>query len=76
MSDRFSPGDRVRVRADSKPGHIRTPVYIRGKLGVVTRIFGDFPNPEGLAGEIHRVRTRMEEELALETSQRRNFKML
>jgi nitrile hydratase len=49
MSDRFSPGDRVRVRADPAPGHIRTPVYIRGKCGVVTRIFGDFPNPEGLA---------------------------
>ena len=49
MSDRFSAGDHVRVRADSPPGHIRTPVYIRGKRGVVTRIFGDFPNPEGLA---------------------------
>ncbi len=49
MSDRFSPGDHVRVRADSPPGHIRTPVYIRGKCGVVRRIFGDFPNPEGLA---------------------------
>jgi nitrile hydratase len=49
MSDRFSPGDRVRVRTDPAPGHIRTPAYIRGKLGVVTRIFGDFPNPEGLA---------------------------
>jgi glutamate-ammonia-ligase adenylyltransferase len=32
------------------------------------------PNPEDLAGEIHRVRTRMEEELARETSRRRNFK--
>ena len=49
MSDRFSPGDHVRVRADSAPGHIRTPVYIRGKCGVVRRIFGDFANPEGLA---------------------------
>ncbi len=49
MSDRFSPGDHVRVRADSAPGHVRTPVYIRGKCGVVRRIFGDFPNPEGLA---------------------------
>ena len=49
MSDKFSPGDPVRVRADWAPGHIRTPVYIRGKRGVVTRIFGDFPNPEALA---------------------------
>ncbi len=49
MSDRFSAGEKVRVRADTPPGHIRTPVYIRGKCGVVRRIFGDFPNPEGLA---------------------------
>jgi glutamate-ammonia-ligase adenylyltransferase len=44
--------------------------YRRVRLEILCR-----PNPEGLAGEIHRVRTRMEEELALETSQRRNFKM-
>ena len=45
----FSPGDRVRVRDDYPPGHIRTPVYVRGKEGVVTRVFGDFKNPETLA---------------------------
>ena len=43
------PGDRVRVRDDYPPGHIRTPVYVRGKEGVVTRRFGAFPNPETLA---------------------------
>jgi nitrile hydratase len=30
-------------------GHIRTPVYVRGKEGVVTRTLGTFPNPETLA---------------------------
>ncbi len=45
----FHPGDRVRVREDFPPGHIRTPVYVRGKTGVVKRKFGTFPNPEVLA---------------------------
>ena len=45
----FSKGDRVRVRDDYPPGHIRTPVYVRGKEGVVMRVFGDFKNPERLA---------------------------
>ncbi len=49
MSAKFSPGDKVRVRADFPPGHVRTPAYVRGKCGVVTRAFGEFPNPEGLA---------------------------
>ena len=44
--DRFSNGEEVRVRADFPPGHIRTPVYVRGKTGVVTRRFGEFTNPE------------------------------
>ncbi len=42
-------GERVRVREDFPPGHLRTPVYIRGKVGVVTRRLGDFRNPELLA---------------------------
>ena len=46
MSARFKPGDRIRVRNDYPVGHIRTPVYIRGKPGVVTRVFGDYINPE------------------------------
>lgn len=45
----FAPGDQVRVREDFPPGHIRTPVYVRGKKGVVKRKFGIFPNPEVLA---------------------------
>lgn len=49
MTPRFKPGDRVRVRADSRPGHIRTPAYIQGKTGEVAGIHGAFRNPEGLA---------------------------
>jgi nitrile hydratase subunit beta len=46
---RFKPGDRVTVRFDEPPGHIRTPWYIRGKTGWVERVYGDFLNPESLA---------------------------
>jgi nitrile hydratase subunit beta len=46
---KFKPGDCVRVRADDRPGHIRTPWYIRGKIGRVERVYGEFLNPESLA---------------------------
>jgi nitrile hydratase len=46
---RFRPGDRVRVRAADPPGHVRTPYYCRGHVGVVERLCGSFPNPEELA---------------------------
>lgn len=45
----FSTGDWVEVHQGTPPGHRRTPVYIRGKCGVVERICGSFPNPEELA---------------------------
>jgi hypothetical protein len=45
---RFKPGDRVRVRFEDRPGHIRTPWYIRGKTGSVERVHGAFLNPESL----------------------------
>ena len=49
----FVPGDPVRVidawPEAAGPVHIRTPHYIRGASGVVTRRLGDFPNPEDLA---------------------------
>ena len=45
----FRPGDRVRVRRASPPGHLRTPWYIRGQAGAVERLCGAFPNPEELA---------------------------
>lgn len=46
---RFQTGDRVRVQTDSKPGHIRTPLYLLGKRGVVHQIQGISKNPEELA---------------------------
>jgi nitrile hydratase len=49
MPETLAPGERVRVREDFPPGHFRTPVYIRGKVGVVTRRFGEFGDPERLA---------------------------
>jgi len=64
----FAPQDRVRVRQDIPPGHVRTPYYLRGKTGVVERTLGPFPNPEDLAygvtakpGQLLRVRFDMAE---------------
>jgi nitrile hydratase len=45
----FKPGDRIRVRSEQRPGHIRTPAYVRGKLGWIERIHGEFRDPEKLA---------------------------
>lgn len=49
MSERFGPGEPVRVRAAGNPGHVRTPGYVRGKTGRVERVLGAFENPESLA---------------------------
>jgi nitrile hydratase len=46
---RFKVGDRVMIKRAFPPGHRRTPYYIRGKVGVIERICGAFPNPEELA---------------------------
>ena len=63
-------GDRqfMRVRSDMPPGHVRTPAYLRGKVGWVERVLGPFPNPEqlayGLPGDdmpLMRIRFRMAE---------------
>jgi len=45
---RYKPGDRVRVRTGFPPGHIRTPAYIRGKIGRIRSVHGEFRNPESL----------------------------
>lgn len=45
----FSIGDRVRVLNQHPPGHVRTPHYCRGRVGVIERLCGAFPNPEELA---------------------------
>lgn len=46
---RYRAGDRVRVRDAHPPGHVRTPYYCRGHVGVVERVCGAFANPEELA---------------------------
>ena len=48
-SPAFKAGDRVRVKSEERAGHVRTPAYVRGKLGWVQRIHGEFRNPEKLA---------------------------
>jgi len=45
----YKAGDRVRVKSDERPGHVRTPTYVRGKLGWVERVHGEFRDPEQLA---------------------------
>jgi nitrile hydratase subunit beta len=49
VSARFQPGDRVLVKMEDRPGHIRTPWYVRGKRGWIERVYGEFRNPESLA---------------------------
>ena len=49
IAPRFAVGERVRVRNQHPPGHVRTPHYCRGHVGVIERLCGAFPNPEELA---------------------------
>jgi nitrile hydratase len=53
MNPRFAAGDKVKVRATEVATHCRTPYYLRGKRGVVARVFGAYPDPEQLA--YHRI---------------------
>jgi nitrile hydratase len=46
---RFQPGDRVLVRPDHVPGHIRLPGYIRGMTGVVVGVSPAYPFPDAHA---------------------------
>jgi nitrile hydratase subunit beta len=50
--ERFQPGDRVRVRDESVPGHIRMPGYIRGKVGVVVGESPAYPFPDAHAHSV------------------------
>ena len=47
--ERFRPGDRVRVKLDCVPGHVRMPAYIRGKVGVVVSESPPYPFPDARA---------------------------
>jgi len=49
MAAKFEPGDPVLVRADTKPGHVRTPSYVKGKTGRIAEVLGVFEDPETLA---------------------------
>lgn len=49
LSPTFAVGAAVRVRAAFPPGHLRTPYYIRGHLGIIESIAGHFADPEELA---------------------------
>jgi nitrile hydratase len=46
VAARFAAGDRVRVRNLNPPTHIRLPRYVRGKLGVISRLQGTFVTPD------------------------------
>ena len=45
----YRPGDRVRILSSKKPGHVRTPEYLKGKSGWIEAMIGPFPSPEDLA---------------------------
>ena len=47
--ERFKAGDRVRVREDYVPGHVRMPGYIRGKFGVILSESPAYPFPDAHA---------------------------
>jgi nitrile hydratase beta subunit len=51
--ERFQPGDRVRVKLDFVPGHIRLPAYIRGHVGTVVGESPAYPFPDAHAHGIH-----------------------
>ncbi len=46
---RFQAGDRVRVKPEFVPGHIRMPAYIRGKTGTVVAESPAYPFPDAHA---------------------------
>ena len=53
----FAPGDRVRIVDLGKAGHVRTPLYVRGRVGTIDHCCGTFENPEERAyGRIGRPR--------------------
>ena len=45
----FKVGDKVHVRLDYVPGHVRMPAYVRGKTGVVVGISPAYPFPDAHA---------------------------
>ena len=48
MPSRFQVGDTVQVKVRGPEGYNRTPIYLRGKTGVIHSIHGEFVNARGL----------------------------
>jgi nitrile hydratase subunit beta len=42
----YSAGEVVRIRDIGKAGHVRTPQYVRNKVGLIDSYVGLFENPE------------------------------
>ena len=67
MTARFAVGERVRIADRDAPGHVRTPVYVRGKVGRIERVLPKFLDPEREAygvnagTEIQLYRVRLEQ---------------
>jgi nitrile hydratase len=53
--ERFAVGDTVRVRDWHPRGHTRCPLYVRGRVGVITRYDGTASLPDVEAHSVHRV---------------------
>ena len=45
----MKPGDVVRARLHSAPGHTRLPLYVRGRVGTVHALRGHLPFADELA---------------------------
>lgn len=48
-SGRFGLGDRVRIDDRDEALHHRTPAYVKGQTGIVTRVCLDQGKPEDVA---------------------------
>lgn len=42
----YEAGEIVRIRDIGKSGHVRTPQYVRNKVGLIDSYLGLFENPE------------------------------
>ena len=42
----FRVGDTVKVAVRAHAGHHRTPDYLKGRRGTISRVHGSFRNPE------------------------------
>jgi nitrile hydratase len=51
----YTPGQAVRARLRSAPGHTRLPLYVRGRPGVVCALRGEFPFPDTLASHVEQL---------------------